>query len=173
MPQLGDELATKVESAVDNSDLIDDGVYLVTLDGKVEVKDGKAAPQWIWPFVIGSDQPFATRKVNHRTSLAEAAFYRLKETFAAFGVPTSTDTDELEGKKVRLHIVQKENWQGETGDDGTIRMVNDVKAVLPAEGATGVDEAVKARRAATKKAALEALAAEAAASGVAVGEGLF
>ena len=175
MPQLGDDLSTKVESAVSNTGLIDDGIYLARLNGKVEVKDSKAGnATWSWPFVIEPGQAFAGRKINHRTTITESAFYRLKETFEAFGVPTSTDTDELEGKLVRLNIVQKENWQGELDDEtGLVRVNNDVKAVLVAEGTTGVNEATKVRRAAARKIALAALEAEAAESGVAPGEGIF
>lgn len=156
MPQLGDDLAQKTASAVSNTGLIDDGVYLVRLDGPVEVKDGASAPQWLWPFVIEEGQPFAGRKITHRTSLAEGALWRLNDTFAGFGVPTSTDTDELTGRKVRLNIVQKDNYKQEIDDEtGLVKLVNDVKTVLPEAGPTGVNEAVKLRREAARKAAIE------------------
>lgn len=173
MPQLNATVAAQVETAVNPTGLIEDGIYLARLDGTVEAKEGTNSTMWIWPFTLEADQPSAGRKIKHRTWLSEAAYWRLKATFDAFGVPTSTDTDELEGRKVRLHIVQKDNYQGELDDDGLVKLVNDIKDILPEEGPTGVDEAAKERRAKMRKAALEAAAENPQASGGSSEDPLF
>lgn len=177
MPQLNTELSTKVETAVNPNGLIDEGVYLVRLDGPVEAKPSQASGNttWAWPFIIEPGQPFAGRKVTHRTTLTDNMFWKLKETFDAFGVPTSTDTDELTGKVVRVKLIVKDDYQGRLDDDGLVRQNTDVKSVLPANGPTGVDEAAKLRREKLREEALKALqesAAEAGAEG-ANGDGLF
>lgn len=154
MAQLNAEMASKVEAAQDNSGLIDDGIYLAVLTEDVTVKDGTKAPYWTWIFQItpedaeGQTQAFAGRKLFHRTSLSDSSFFKLKETFEGFGVSPATDTEELVGKKVRLHIIQK---MGQRGTDREGQLQVEVKGVLPADGPTGVDEAAKAKREAQAK----------------------
>lgn len=160
MPQLNSDIASAVDTAVNPTGLIDEGIYLARLDGAVEAKAGEKTTTWFWPFTLEADQPFAGRKIKHLTWLSEASYWRLKNTFDAFGVPTSTDTDELEGRKVRLHIVQKEDYRGELDDEGLVKLVNDIKEILPEAGSTGVDEAAKARRIKMRKAALESVASD-------------
>ena len=168
MAQLGSELSAKVDAAVDPTGLIDEGIYLARLNDKVKVWDGKTVT-WAWPFVIeaeanGAAQKFAGRKIDHKTWISDAAFFRLKATFDAFGVPSSTDTDELIGKQVRLKITVKDDYRGEIDDEtGLVKQVNDVREVMSAEGNTGVDEAAKERR--LKR--MDAAKAEAAEAGTA------
>jgi hypothetical protein len=151
MAQLGSELSAKIDAAVDPSSLMDEGIYLARLHDKVKVFDGKTV-MWVWPLTIeaeanGAPQANAGRKTDHKTWISDAAFYRLKATFDAFGVPTSTDTDELIGKKVRIKLIVKDIHTGEIDDEtGLVKLTNDVKEVLPAEGSTGVNEAAKERR---------------------------
>lgn len=158
MAQLGADVASRVDNAVDPTGLIDEGIYLATLSGKVKVWDGTTL-SWSWPFTIdatdaeGNPQPFAGRKIDHKTWLSEAADYRLRKTFEAFGVPASTDTDELEGQKVRIRIIVKDKWGGELDDDGLPKLVNDVRDVLTATGNVGIDEAAKTRRVKAREAA--------------------
>lgn len=158
MAQLGAENAAKVDSAVNPNALMDEGIYLARLSGEVKVWPGTTVT-WAWPFTIeaeanGKPQPFAGRKIDHKTWLSDAAFYRLKATFDAFGVPTSTNTDDLLGQTVRLKITVKDDYRGEIDDEtGLVKLVNDVREVLPADGPTGPDEAAKARRLKAREAA--------------------
>lgn len=164
MAKLGGDQATAVENAVNPNGLIDEGIYLATLTGEVKVFDGKSV-MWIWPFTIdavnekGEPQPFAGRKVDHKTWISDAANYRLKDTFEAFGVPVSTDTDDLLNHKVRVKVTTKDDWKGDIDDEtGLVKLVNDVKDVLHSEGPTGTDEAAKARRVKRQEEAKAALA---------------
>lgn len=174
MAQLNNEMADKVANTTDPNALIDEGVYLVRLNGKVESKDSQSGNAvWTWPFVIEPGQPFAGRKINHRTVIMDSMFWRLKQTFDAFGVPTSTDTDELEGKLVRISTVVKEDYKGELDKDGLIKLVPDIREVLSANGPTGVNEAAKLRREKLREEALKALEESGAAASTADGDGLF
>jgi hypothetical protein len=160
VPKLNDEVAAKVAGAANPMGLVDDGIYLARLDEDVTVKAATNSDMWLWPFVLVPTEgvPFGNKKVTHRTWTSEASFWRLKETFDAFGVSTSTDTNDLVGKTVRLHMTQKEDYKGELDDEtGLVKLVNDVKAILPADGPTGVDEAAKVRRAKAREAAKQAL----------------
>lgn len=160
MARLNDEVAAKVEAAESNSGfkLLDDGIYLVRLTEDVTVKDGQKAPVWSWLFEVVEGQEGAGRKVYHNTSLSDAAFFKLKETFEAFGVSPATDTEELVGQQIRLNIVQKIAKFGKREGE----LVNEIKALLPKDGPTGVDEKAKAEREAAKA---EASAAAPAAEG--------
>lgn len=155
MAQLTTDMASTVEKAEDPFGLIDEGTYLVRLEKDVDVKDGSNAPYWQWTFVIEPGQPFAGRKITHRTSLADNAFFRLRQTFEAFEVPASTNTEELVGKTIRLKMIAKVSNFGQRAGE----WVNEIKATLVSDGPTGIDEAAKADRLA--KVAADGKAAEA------------
>lgn len=160
MAQLGADKVAIAENASDPSSVIDDGIYLATLEGEVEVKASTNGSTWVWTFVIDPGQPFAGRKVWHRTWTSDASLWKLKDTFAAFGVPMSTNTDTLEGEKVRLKIIVKDHYSGELEEEtGLLKQQHDVSKVLPATGPTGVDEHKKKLRAEARAAALEAIEA--------------
>lgn len=117
MAKLADELADDVTNYVPETfEPIEDGVYVGLFDEDVEVKVGPAGPYWLWKFlVLEEDNPGLTRKkvtLYHRTSLSKKATFKLHETFAAFGVSANTDTEDLVGQKIRVHVVQKVAEQG-------------------------------------------------------------
>jgi hypothetical protein len=64
------------------------------------------------------------------TSLSDAADWKMKEMFEAFGVPADTDTDELLGKEIWLavsqRVIEKGARMGETG--------NNVERAMPVGG---------------------------------------
>jgi hypothetical protein len=128
MPQLNAETAAKVEQAEDGFKLLDPHIAIVKLTEDVIVKEGKKGPYWQWEFeTVEGSEVGAGRKWRHRTSLSEAAFFKLKETFSAFGVPTSTNTETLVGKMVRAEITV------ETIGDGTRKgqLTNNISSLLP------------------------------------------
>lgn len=178
MPQLGSDFAAKVDASINPNGLIDEGIYLATLTGEIKVWDGNTVT-WAWPLTIekeanGAEQAFGGRKIDHKTWLSDAALWRLKATFDAFGVPSSEDTDKLIGKQVRIKVIVKEDYRQEIDDEtGLVKLVNDVREVLPAEGPTGIDEAAKERRLKAQAAAKEELANNPASAEGASDEPLF
>jgi hypothetical protein len=135
MPQLNDTLAQKVADAEDGFKLLDPGIYRLTLI-EVEVKEGKKGPYWSWRFDVTEGEPNAGRRFYENTSLSEAAFFRLKSVFAAFGVPTGTDTEELIGRQLR-GVVGHETI-GDGPKMGELR--NSLDQLLPKDGPVGTDE---------------------------------
>lgn len=112
MPKLNSETAEKVDAVKDGFEPLEEGVYVLQLLEDVEVKEGPKGIYWKWTFVVpeehdGEKLENAGRKIFTNTSLKETAFFKLKETFAAFGVATDTDTEDLVGKRVKAMIVQE------------------------------------------------------------------
>lgn len=147
MPQLNAAMAERVEKAEDGFKPLDPGVYTVFLRDDVEVKEGDKGPYWRWTFEVPADEPNAGRRLWTNTSLSEAAFFKLKEIFAAFGVSTATDTETLVGKRIRVQVkhtvIQKGARAGEIS--------NEIEKCLPLDGPTGVDEAAAAGAVSAKK----------------------
>lgn len=112
MPKLDDTKAAAVEAAEDGFKPVPEGVYILQLMEDVDVKTGDKGVYWRWTFEVpevheGDTLEHGGRRFWTNTSLSDAAYFKLKETFQAFGVPTNTDTAELVGKKVKATIVQK------------------------------------------------------------------
>lgn len=112
MPKLDDKKAAAVDQAEDGFKPVEEGVYILQLMEDVDVKEGNKGTYWRWTFEVpkaheGEDLAHAGRRFWTNTSLSDSAYFKLKETFGAFGVPTNTDTAELVGKKVKALIVQK------------------------------------------------------------------
>lgn len=105
MPKLNPDTAQKVENAEDGYAPIPDGVYELELMEDVEVAEGAKGPYWKWTFQIPEGLQYAGRRFWNNTSLSESAFWKLKEAFDAFGVPTSTDTEDLVKRRVKALIV--------------------------------------------------------------------
>lgn len=110
MPKLNADTAKKVEQAEDSFKPVPDGVYILELREDVEVADGPKGPYWKWSFEIpeaheGKDLEHAGRRFWTNTSLSADAFWKLKETFAAFGVSPDTDTEDLVKKRVKAVII--------------------------------------------------------------------
>lgn len=135
MAQLNAETASKVEAAEDGFKLLDPHIAILQLIADVEVKQGAKGDYWQWDFqTVEGSEIGSGRKWKYRTSLSDAAFFKLKELFLAFGVPTSTNTDELVGKKVRAEIVVK-TIGGDSARAG--ELTNEIKSLLPLDGPTG------------------------------------
>lgn len=137
MPKLNADVAQKVGASEDGFKPVDEGVYILQLMEDVAVKEGAAGPYWRWTFEVpkeheGEELPNAGRRFWTNTSLSEAAYFKLKETFAAFGVPTDTDTEDLVGRRVKAVIVIK-TIQGGTrkGELG-----NEISKLLPLDAVT-------------------------------------
>lgn len=135
MPRLDDSAASRVAEAETSSGVMDEGIYEMILI-EVEAKEGPNGPYWNWTFAVPED---AERYPKWRqwlvTSLSEKSAWRLKETFAAFGVDPDTDTDELIGQRVRAqigqHTIQKGARAGEVG--------NNIKKLLPVDESAGAE----------------------------------
>lgn len=138
MPKLEGNVAEQVNSAESGSVLIEDGIYLMTLeavesDGKDgQPLSGKAGPYWKWTLVFPADaERYAKRKQWVNTSLSADSAWKLKEHFDAFGVPADTDTDDLIGKQCMVQIGSRTITQGDRAGDE----VNTVIKLLPVDGA--------------------------------------
>lgn len=132
MPKLNSDVAQKVEQAEDGFKPVPEGVYIVQLKEDVDVKEGAKGPYWRWTFEVpetheGAEMQYAGRRFWTNTSLSDAAYFKLKETFAAFGVPTDTDTEDLVGQKVKAVVTQRVIQGGQrAGDIG-----NEIDKLLP------------------------------------------
>ena len=145
MPKLTSSMAEKVNEAESgNFEAIPEGVYRAVLEGEVESVDGAKGTYWKWTFKIVEEGEGNGRKMFLNTSLNEAAHWKLKEVFEAFGVPLTTDTDDLIGDEVKLYLTQKIAEQGARKGE----MTNEIKQVLPVNQAT-----VDAKDGGTKKSA--------------------
>lgn len=126
MPKLDSTTAAKVEATEDGFKPVEEGVYILQLMEDVSVHEGDKAPYWRWTFEVpkeheGVEQEKAGRRFWTNTSLSDSAYFKLKETFGAFGVPTNTDTEDLVGRRVKAMIVIKTiqggNRKGELGNE--------------------------------------------------------
>ena len=136
MPKLTSDKAQAVESAEDGFKPVPEGTYILQLVEDVDVREGGKGTYWRWTFEIpkshkidGEDVPqeYAGRKFWTNTSLSEAAYFKLKEVFKAFGVPTDTDTAELVGCRVKALIVTRTIQQGQRKGE----LGNEIDRLLP------------------------------------------
>lgn len=123
MPKLNKKMAKTVEDAEEQEGfgLLPEGWYVGSLR-EVTTGEGDKGPFWTWIFEIPEEFEHSGHRIWHVTSLSEKALGMptgLKATFAAFGEPADTDTDELCGKWVTLQIehrtIQKGKRKGEMG----------------------------------------------------------
>jgi hypothetical protein len=147
MPKLPSEMAAKVdETEGGDFEALPEGVYHAVLEGEVEACTGPKGLYWKWTFKV-TDEGYVGRKQFVNTSLAESALWKLKEVFAAFGVSTDTDTDDLIGKPVKLVVVQRIIEQGtRKGDIG-----NEIKSVLPVNDTGAAPAAAKTGKKAAQR----------------------
>lgn len=144
MPKLNNDTSAKVDAAESEFNPVEEGIYVLQLREDVSVKEGPAGPYWAWSFEIPEGEEKAGRRFFHNTSLSEQAFFKLKETFGAFGVPTNTDTEDLVGKRVKGHVViktiQKGTRAGELG--------NEIKTLYPLDHDGGAPTGVSTEKSA-------------------------
>jgi hypothetical protein len=129
MPQLNPTLAGQIDEEPESIGILDPGVYDVALVS-VEARPGKVAPLWTWKFEIPAGQRGAGRQFYHNTSLSEAARFKVKETFDAFGVTAGTDTDLLIGRRVRALVIKTIAEQGKRQG----QFVNQIQELYPLGG---------------------------------------
>ena len=102
MPKLNAKTAKAVEKTEGGTFApVDPGIYHIRLRD-VTAKPGPKGVYWAWEFE--SVEPDVRGRFWVNTSLSDAAHFKLKETFEAFGVEPNTDTDELLGKVVRGQV---------------------------------------------------------------------
>lgn len=129
MAKLNKKTAEMVDKAEGGSfEPLEAGAYHVRLVDVDSDREGPKGPYWSWEFdVVEPD----TRKSKlwQNTSLSEAAAFKMKETFDAFGVPTDTDTDDLCGQVckaiVSVRTIQSGARQGE--------LANQIDRLVPAD----------------------------------------
>jgi hypothetical protein len=132
MPQLNPTLAGAIDEEPESVGILDPGVYDVALLA-VEARPGKVAPLWTWKFEIPAGQRGAGRQFYHNTSLSEAARFKVKEAFDAFGVPAGTDTDVLIGRRVRALVIKTIAEQGKRQG----QFVNQIQELYPLGAKSG------------------------------------
>lgn len=142
MPKLNAETAKQVDKAEDGFKPIPDGVYVLELMQDVEVAEGPSGTYWKWTFQIPEDaDEFGGRRFWMNTSLSSAAFWKLKETFQAFGVATDADTEDLVKKRVKgiiiNTVIQKGPKKGQERNEIDKLMPLDSKDEGPATGKGG------------------------------------
>lgn len=127
--KLNKNLSKKVDAQEDRGDfeVLPAGIYECKLR-EVTPQEGAKGPYWKWEFECVEDE-YKGRRFWLNTSLSEAALWKFKEVFKAFGVASDADTDELVDEHVRLvisqSIIQQGNRKGEMG--------NQVDNVRPAD----------------------------------------
>lgn len=130
MPKLSKAVATEADQAAVESGPapIPEGLYVGRLlEVKVSDNPGPSGSHyWMWEYQV-MDDGYNGKKLTHITSLSEKARFSVGGAFAAFGVPSDTDTDELLGQRVMLHVVQTVIQKGPRQGQNT----NSVDYTLP------------------------------------------
>lgn len=145
MAKLNQTMASKVESAEGGSfEPLPVGAYHVRLRDVDAGRQGPAGPYWSWEFEVVDEGPWAQRRLWTNTSLSEAAMFKMKETFGAFGVAPDTDTDELLGRVVKAMVGQRTIQQGERKGELTNEISRlqqaDADFVVPQPAGDGLSE---------------------------------
>lgn len=133
MPKLSPQLATQVDEAAESSGFtpMEEAAYQARLTEVQAKNSSNNNPMWVWIYeIIGladGTRKYRGRKQWDNTTLTEAAMWRVGKTFEAYGVPTDTDTDELIGCTVTLHIAQRQIQAGSRAG----QMGNNVERIEP------------------------------------------
>lgn len=136
MATLPKAVAKRVDAHEDDEfEALPAGVYVASLLEVDATKEGPKGPYWSWQFKV-EDEEYEGRRLFNNTSLSEKADFKMKETFDAFGVPSSTDTDELIGHVVKLAVSQQ-TIQGGSRDG---QLGNQVDKLLKYDSADDGDE---------------------------------
>lgn len=117
-------------------DPVPEGTYHVRLHQVItEGREGPSGPYWTWEFDIVEPGDNLNRKLWNNTSLSEAAAFKMKETYDAFGAEYDADTDDLCGQickaVVSIRTIQSGSRKGEPG--------NQVNRLLPKDENFDVD----------------------------------
>lgn len=131
MPKLNPTTAKKVaaaEASNGGSFLLPEGRYAARLL-EVESRQGQKGEYWTWLLTDLHDTE-GTRhpgKQWHNTSLSDASFGFLKAVFEAFGYTADSDTEEILGEWVTIHLVQEQIARGQRAGE----MTNRVRSLAP------------------------------------------
>lgn len=106
MAKLNKETAKKVDDAKSDFEVMPEHIAHARLIDVDTTKAGPKGPYWSWEYKL-IDGDHVGRRIWNNTTLAESKQFGLKQTFAAFDVPTTTDTDDLCGGIVKLVIGQR------------------------------------------------------------------
>jgi hypothetical protein len=111
MAKLSAKAAKEVDKAESSFDPIEDGVYHVRLRD-LQVKESKAGnPMWALEFEI-VEEPYVNRRLWTNLTQVEAALFKTNEFFAAYDVPSTTDTDELLGQICKAVVASETQQEG-------------------------------------------------------------
>jgi hypothetical protein len=119
--------ASKADSA--SFEPVPDAVYHVRLEDVDSSREGPKGPYWSWQFVIVEDGEAKGRKLWNNTSLSDAAMFKFKESFDAFGVETDTDTDDIIGQVCRAVVSTRTIQQGDRKGE----QANQIDRLTPAD----------------------------------------
>ncbi len=103
LPNDAKTTAEAVEPGDGQFALMPPGVYHGRLMEVDTSRSGAKGPYWVFQYDI-VDEGFTNRKQWDNVSLSEAAAFKRRQVWDAFGVPLDTDTDEMCGTVVKLRI---------------------------------------------------------------------
>lgn len=109
LPKNVQEAAEKADAG-GGTQALEEGLYVLRLFSVDPTGEGPAGPYWTWEFrvVEGPDGPMSGRKrLWDRISLSDAAVWKVKQVYTAFGFTLDSDTDELVGEHVKAYVVQE------------------------------------------------------------------
>lgn len=178
MPSLPSALQSSAnDAAASGGDFkaLDPGVYTARLS-KVDVKQTRGndknppSPMWALEFdqVYDLNGDKCTGRLWTNLVLIDAVAWKIGQFYGAFGVPTSTDAEEMINYRIRLEVSQRVQTVGKNAG----KTINEIYRFAElAEGDIGYEAGQKLKTRATvaspKKAAVKAAPAKAAAKPVA------
>lgn len=113
MAKLNPDVQKHAEEAEGGSfEPLPEGVYHLKLRDVDTTREGAKGPYWSWEFEVVGAEGANGRRLWNNTSLSEAAAFKMKETFDAFGASLDTDTDDLIGSVVKAVVSQRTIQQG-------------------------------------------------------------
>lgn len=149
MAKLAKNVAKAAATADSGRDLLPEGTYEMRLRNVDTTKVGKSSnqPYWVWEFEITEDckiRPDEAEGMNldkrrqwMNTSLSEAALWKVKEVFDAFGYDTDADTDDMVGDHCLVVVSQRPIGAGPRQGEIT----NQIENVLPLRDSADDDTA--------------------------------
>lgn len=128
MPRLSKEIASKVANTEydpnkSTRDPLPVGEYVCRLRS-VEARTASTGnPMWVteWEVADPDNSEHNGRRLWANVVLTDAALWKVKEFFYAFGVSETTDTEDLIGESARLYVSQRiirgGSREGQTGNN--------------------------------------------------------
>jgi hypothetical protein len=111
MAKLTAKQAKAVDKAESNFEPLPDGVYHVRLRDLTVKESKNGNTMWALEFEV-VDEEYANRRLWTNLTQVEAALFKTNEFFAAFDVPTTTDTDELLGCVCKAVVATETQQEG-------------------------------------------------------------